>query len=326
MHSSTPRTLPKSPSATSAGEKRSNNDFNALLAIPVYPFQPRNDVRGAQATLAALIRRHGVELVAIGNGTAGRETEKFLAAMTRRAAGAEAVEIVVVSETGASIYSASEVAREEFPDNDITVRGAVSIGRRLRTRWPNSSKSIPKASASASISTTWTSTASGARSTTVVEVRQPRRRRSQHRLAPLLGMSPASTPSLAETIVTHRNDNGPFRSRRNCTKVPRLGDRAFEQAAGFLRIRGGEQPLDASAVHPEPTASRQHRRRMRRATCARCGRRGAAEALDPRDFVDATFGLPTLQDILAELAKPGRDPRQTSSTAASPKASTTSGT
>ena len=281
-----------------------------LATDTVYPFQPKNDVRGAQAALAALIRRFGVELVAIGNGTASRETEKLVAEMLA-ALPAPKPTRVIVSEAGASVYSASELAAKEFPDLDVSLRGAVSIARRLQDPLAELVKIEPKA----------------------IGVGQYQHDVDQHRLgrsleavvedavnavgvdlnmasAPLLAHVSGLGPSLAEAIVAHRNAKGAFRSRKDLLSVPRLGPRAFEQCAGFLRIRGGAEPLDASAVHPEAYG-------LARRIVAACGRdlraimgdEARLRALDPQDFVDGTFGLPTVRDILAELAKPGRDPR-----------------
>jgi protein Tex len=281
-----------------------------LATDTVYPFQPKNDLRGTQATLTALIRRHGVELVAIGNGTASRETEKVVAEMLS-ALPAPKPTRVVVSEAGASVYSASGLAAREFPGLDVSLRGAVSIARRLQDPLAELVKIEPKA----------------------IGVGQYQHDVDQHRLGraleavvedavnavgvdlnmasvPLLAHVSGLGPSLAEAIVTHRNENGPFRSRKDLLSVPRLGRRAFEQCAGFLRIRGGTEPLDESAVHPEAYG-------VARRIVAACGRdiralmgdEARLKAIDPAVFVDGSFGLPTVRDIVAELAKPGRDPR-----------------
>lgn len=277
----------------------------------VYPFQPKNDLRGAQVTLAQLIRKHGVALIAIGNGTASRETEKMVADMLAVLPGsAPKPAKVVVSEAGASVYSASELAAKEFPGLDVSLRGAVSIARRLQDPLAELVKIEPKA----------------------IGVGQYQHDVDQHRLGrsleavvedavnavgvdlntasgPLLARVSGVGPGLAEAIVAHRDANGPFASRRELLKVPRLGPKAFEQAAGFLRIRDGKEPLDASAVHPEAYD-------LARRIVAACGRdlrdvMGSPRlaGLDARDFTDDRFGLPTVKDILAELEKPGRDPR-----------------
>ncbi len=282
-----------------------------LATDTVYPFQPRNDVRGAQAALGALIRRHGVELIAIGNGTASRETERLVTELMALLPGPGKPTKVVVSEAGASVYSASELGSREFPDLDVSLRGAVSIARRLQDPLAELVKIEPRA----------------------IGVGQYQHDVDQHRLgrsleavvedavnavgvdlntasAPLLAHVSGLGPSLAEAIVAHRDDKGAFRSRKDLLAVPRLGPRAFEQAAGFLRIRDGVEPLDASAVHPE---AYEVARRIVKA-CGRdlrslMGDEARLQGVDPADFVDARFGLPTVRDILAELAKPGRDPR-----------------
>ena len=285
-----------------------------LDTATLYPFQPKNDLRGTQAALAALIRRHGVELIAIGNGTASRETEKLVADLLRDLPakdGAPKPVKVIVSEAGASVYSASELAAREFPDLDVSLRGAVSIARRLQDPLAELVKIEPKS----------------------IGVGQYQHDVDQHRLgrslaavvedavnavgvdlntasAPLLAYVSGLGPALAEAVVAHRNDHGAFATRKDLLKVARLGPRAFEQAAGFLRIPDGAEPLDASAVHPEAYA-------VARAITKACGRdiralmgdTDALRKLRAEDFVSDNFGLPTVRDILAELEKPGRDPR-----------------
>jgi len=281
-----------------------------VAASTVYPFPPRNDVRGAQTEIAALIRRHNVELVAIGNGTGSRETEKLVAGMLADMPAPKPLK-VIVSEAGASVYSASETAAAEFPDLDVSLRGAVSIARRLQDPLAELVKIEPKS----------------------IGVGQYQHDVDQYRLARALDavvedavnavgvdLNTASAPllarvsglgaSLAEAIVAHRDLNGPFRSRKQLLDVARLGQRTFEQSAGFLRIRDGDEPLDASAVHPEAYG-------VARRIVSACGRdvralmgdSAALKALDPRVFADERFGLPTVRDIIAELEKPGRDPR-----------------
>jgi uncharacterized protein len=276
----------------------------------VYPFQPRNDVRGAKATLTALIARHKIELIAIGNGTASRETERLVGELLSALPGAKPTR-VVVSEAGASVYSASELAAKEFPELDVSLRGAVSIARRLQDPLAELVKIEPKAIGVGQYQH---------------DVDQRRLERSLEAVvedavnavgvdlniasAPLLAHVSGLGPALAEAIVAYRNDKGAFRSRRELLSVARLGPRAFEQCAGFLRIRDGDEPLDASAVHPEAYD-------VARRIVAACGRdlrslmgdEGRLRPVDPAEFVDARFGLPTVRDILAELAKPGRDPR-----------------
>ena len=284
----------------------------------VYPFQPKNDLRGAQVAIARLIGSHGVKLIAIGNGTASRETEKMVAdLLALLPAGAEKPVKVVVSEAGASVYSASELAAREFPGLDVSLRGAVSIARRLQDPLAELVKIEPKS----------------------IGVGQYQHDVDQHRLArsldavvedavnavgvdlntasaPLLARVSGVGPGLADSIVAHRDANGPFQTRRDLLKVARLGPKAFEQAAGFLRIPEGKEPLDASSVHPEAYD-------VARRIVAACGRDiralmgdGAAlKKLEPARFVDEKFGLPTVRDILAELEKPGRDPRPSFKTA-----------
>ncbi|HET8881788.1 MAG TPA: Tex family protein [Solimonas sp.] len=276
----------------------------------VYPFQPKNDVRGAQAEIARLIARHKVELIAIGNGTASRETDKLVADLLANLAAPKPLK-VVVSEAGASVYSASATAAAEFPDLDVSLRGAVSIARRLQDPLAELVKIEPKA----------------------IGVGQYQHDVDQYRLAKMLDavvedavnavgvdLNTASASllarvsglgsSLAEAIVAHRDRSGAFKARRELLDVARLGPKTFEQCAGFLRIRDGAEPLDASAVHPEAYG-------VARKIVAACGRdvralmgdSAALKALDPRVFVDEHFGLPTVRDIIGELEKPGRDPR-----------------
>jgi uncharacterized protein len=282
----------------------------AVETATVYPFPPRNDVRGAQAELARLIGRHRVELIAIGNGTGSRETERLVADMLSALPSPKPMK-VIVSEAGASVYSASALAAAEFPNLDVSLRGAVSIGRRLQDPLAELVKIEPKS----------------------IGVGQYQHDVDQHRLgrslegvvedavnavgvdlntasAALLARVSGLGASLAESIVAHRDATGPFASRKELLKVSRLGPRAFEQCAGFLRIRDGAEPLDASAVHPEAYG-------VAKKIIASCGRdlrslmgdKQALKSLDARAFVDERFGLPTVRDIIAELEKPGRDPR-----------------
>ncbi|MER9048425.1 RNA-binding transcriptional accessory protein [Mesorhizobium sp. M0923] len=284
-----------------------------LATTTVYPFPPKNDVRGTQAELAKLIRLHKVELISIGNGTGSRETERLVADMLAdmpAGSGPKPLK-VIVSEAGASVYSASATAAAEFPGLDVSLRGAVSIARRLQDPLAELVKIEPKS----------------------IGVGQYQHDVDQYRLgrsleavvedavnavgvdlntasAPLLARVSGLGASLAEAIVAHRDATGPFASRRELLKVSRLGPRAFEQCAGFLRIANGTEPLDASAVHPEAYG-------VAKKIVAACGRdvrslmgdSAALKALDPRVFVDERFGLPTVRDILSELEKPGRDPR-----------------
>ena len=276
----------------------------------VYPFPPRNDVRGTQAALAALIRRHGVELVAIGNGTGSRETEKLVAEMLADMPAPKPLK-VIVSEAGASVYSASQTAATEFPDLDVSLRGAVSIARRLQDPLAELVKIEPKSIGVGQYQHDVDQFRLARALDAVVEdavnaVGVDLNTASASLLARVSGLG----ASLAEAIVAHRNANGPFASRRGLMEVARLGQRTFEQCAGFLRIPNGAEPLDASAVHPEAYG-------VAKKIVAACGRdvralmgdSAALKALDPRIFVDERFGLPTVRDIIAELEKPGRDPR-----------------
>ena len=278
----------------------------------LYPFQPKNDLRGAQVSIVKLIAEHGVELIAIGNGTASRETERMVAEVLKHLpAKIKAPTKVVVSEAGASVYSASELAAREFPDLDVSLRGAVSIARRLQDPLAELVKIEPKS----------------------IGVGQYQHDVDQHRLsksleaviedvvnavgvdlnmasAPLLSHVSGLGPGLAEAIVAHRDMNGAFTTRKELLKVARLGPKAFEQCAGFLRIRDGKEPLDASSVHPESYD-------VARKIVSACGRdirqiMGDGQALKrlrAEDFVGGDVGLPTVRDIFAELEKPGRDPR-----------------
>jgi protein Tex len=281
-----------------------------VATATIYPHEPQRRWDEAIATLAHLVREHRVELLAIGNGTASRETDT-LAGELLRLHPALGLTKIVVSEAGASVYSASAYASQELPDLDVSLRGAVSIARRLQDPLAELVKIDPKS----------------------IGVGQYQHDISQHLLArsldavvedcvnavgvdvntasvPLLARVSGIGEGLAHSIVAHRNANGAFRSRQTLRDVPRLGPKAFEQCAGFLRIRDGDDPLDASAVHPEayPVV-----RRILAATGrelrALIGDAAVLRALAPKDFVDAKFGLPTVGDILRELDKPGRDPR-----------------
>lgn len=283
-----------------------------LDTATIYPFQPKNDLRGAEATLLALIGRHGADLIAIGNGTASRETERLVADVLKRLPkGAKVPTKVIVSEAGASVYSASELAAREFPDLDVSLRGAVSIARRLQDPLAELVKVPPEAIGvgqyqhdvdQRQLAKTLEAVVEDAVNAVGVDLNTAS--------APLLAHVAGLGPSLAQNIVAWRNENGAFPSRAALKKVTGLGPRAFEQCAGFLRIPGGKEPLDASAVHPEAYG-------VARKIVAACGRDiraimgdGAAlKGLRAEQFVDDHFGLPTIRDILSELEKPGRDPR-----------------
>ncbi|PZQ51548.1 MAG: RNA-binding transcriptional accessory protein [Rhodovulum sulfidophilum] len=281
-----------------------------LATDTVYPFQPRNDLRGAQGAIARLIRAHGVELIAIGNGTASRETERMVAELLGDLPAPKPTK-VIVSEAGASVYSASETASKELPGLDVSLRGAVSIARRLQDPLAELVKIEPKAIGVGQYQHDVDQFRLGRSLGAVVEdavnaVGVDLNTAS----APLLAYVSGVGPSLAEAIVAHRDANGAFARRRDLLKVARLGPRAFEQCAGFLRIRGGTEPLDASAVHPEAyDVARRIVKACGREITSLMGDEARLRAVDPAEFTDATFGLPTVRDILAELAKPGRDPR-----------------
>jgi uncharacterized protein len=264
------------------------------------------EIREAASAVLGLVKKYEIEAIAIGNGTASRETETFVRALKLT------IPIVMVNESGASIYSASEVAREEFPSHDVTVRGAVSIGRRLMDPLAELVKLDPKSigvgqyqhdvdqpALKRSLDDVVTSCVNGVG----VELNTA----SKQLLAYVSGLGVV----LAANIVQYRNENGPFKSRSDLKKVPRLGDKAFEQAAGFLRIRDGAHPLDASAVHPE-----RYDLVARMAGDLNCGvtdllrDAGLRRKIQLPKYVTDEVGLPTLNDILGELARPGRDPRQ----------------
>jgi uncharacterized protein len=276
----------------------------------IYPHVPRNDWDGALHALAQLARKHGVELVSIGNGTASRETDKLAADLIKRHPELRLTK-VVVSEAGASVYSASELASREFPQIDVSLRGAVSIARRLQDPLAELVKIDPK------------SIGVGQYQHDVSQVKLARQLDAvvedcvnavgvdvNTASAPLLARISGLSASLAENIVSHRDVNGPFRSREQLKAVPRLGPKTFEQSAGFLRIPQGENPLDASAVHPEayPVVERILADLRKPATEVM---RDAAtlQRVDASKYTDERFGLPTVRDILRELEKPGRDPR-----------------
>lgn len=282
-----------------------------LLATDViYPHEPRRQWNESIAQLARLSKQHGVNLIAIGNGTASRETDKLAGELMKKHADLQ-LSKVVVSEAGASIYSASEVAAKEFPELDVTLRGAVSIARRLQDPLAELVKIEPKAIGVGQyqhdVNQIKLARALDARVEDCVNaVGVDVNTASAALLSRVAGLS----STVAENVVKHRDANGPFPNRKALLKVPRLGDKAFEQCAGFLRVSGGDNPLDASAVHPEayPVVER---------IIAQCGREvrnviGDANflrALKPEQFTDEKFGVPTVRDILKELEKPGRDPR-----------------
>ena len=281
-----------------------------LATDTVYPFQPKNEMRAAQASLARLIAAHGVKLIAIGNGTASRETEKMVADLLAVLSGDKPVK-VIVSEAGASVYSASELAAKEFPDLDVSLRGAVSIARRLQDPLAELVKIEPKAIGVGQYQHDVDQSRLGRSLAEVVEdavnaVGVDLNTASSPLLAQVSGLG----AGLGAAIVAHREAHGPFQTRQDLLKVARLGPKAYEQAAGFLRIRNGDEPLDASSVHPEAyEVVRKIVAASGRDIRALMGDAATLARLDPQSFVDARFGLPTVKDILAELEKPGRDPR-----------------
>lgn len=284
-----------------------------LATAIVYPHQPQNQWQQAVQVLATTVAEHGVELIAIGNGTASRETEKLareVADMIAAAGGRRPVP-VVVSESGASVYSASEIAAQEFPDMDVSLRSAVSIGRRLQDPLAELVKVDPKSIGvgqyqhdvnQAALAQSLDAVVEDAVNSVGVDVNTAS--------VPLLERVAGVTPTIAKNIVAYRDEHGVFASRKELKKVPRLGPKAFEQSAGFLRIQGGENPLDGSAVHPEayPVVER-IAQQSGVDTAALVGNSRVLSGLRPQDFADDTFGVPTITDIFAELEKPGRDPR-----------------
>ncbi|MEP7117800.1 MAG: helix-hairpin-helix domain-containing protein, partial [Acidobacteriota bacterium] len=281
-----------------------------LDTATVYPHEPRQDWAGALRTLGQLAAKHSVQLIAIGNGTASRETDK-LAGDLMKARPELSLTKVVVSEAGASVYSASELAAKEFPDLDVSVRGAVSIARRLQDPLAELVRIDPKAIGVGQYQHDLSPFKLGKTLDAVVEdcvnaVGADLNTAS----APLLSRISGLTDTLAGHIVAFRDANGPFKSRAQLLKVPRVGDRTYQQAAGFLRVVNGDHPLDASAVHPEayPVVERMASR-AGLAVGELIGKSAVLKTLAPEDFADAHFGVPTVKDILAELEKPNRDPR-----------------
>jgi len=275
----------------------------------IYPTPPTSDIVGASKTVLELIAKYRVELIAIGNGTASRETDSFVSDLIRDHK--LNVTKVMVSEAGASIYSASELAASEYPKLDVTVRGAISIAHRLQDPLAELVKTDPKSIGVGQYQHDVNQT----------QLRKCLEREVEscvNKVGVDLNMASASLlsyvsgigPKLAENIVRFRDENGPFNKRQQLTKVPKLGAKAFEQSAGFLRIRNGEQPLDNSAVHPESYGLvEKMAKRLGVSSSAFVGNAALAQKLKPDEFVDDQFGLPTVVDILEEIAKPGRDPR-----------------
>ncbi|WP_114239503.1 Tex family protein [Dyella sp. C9] len=281
-----------------------------LATDTIYPHEPRRQWNESLVQLAKLCKQHGVDLIAIGNGTASRETDKLAGELIKKLTDAK-LSKVVVSEAGASVYSASETAAKEFPDLDVSLRGAVSIARRLQDPLAELVKIEPKAIGvgqyqhdvnQVKLARALDAKVEDCVNAVGVDVNTAS--------AALLSRVAGLSASVAENVVKHRDANGPFANRKALLKVPRLGDKAFEQCAGFLRVPNGDNPLDASAVHPEayPVVER---------IIAQCGREVRSiigdtsflRSLKAEQFTDSTFGVPTVRDILKELEKPGRDPR-----------------
>jgi uncharacterized protein len=285
-----------------------------LETVTIYPLQPRNDWQGSLATLARLVVQHRVELISIGNGTGSRETDKLAIEAIKLVAAQKAehkVAKIVVSEAGASVYSASAFAAAEFPDLDVSLRGAVSIARRVQDPLAELVKIDPKAIGvgqyqhdvnQRALARSLDVTVEDCVNAVGVDVNTAS--------APLLERVSGLNKALAKNIVEYRDANGPFLNRTTIRKVPRLGDKTFEQAAGFLRINDGDNPLDRSSVHPEayPVVER-ILMRISKGIVDVMGQPEVLKGLSPADFTDEKFGVPTVRDILTELEKPGRDPR-----------------
>ncbi|GHA68589.1 RNA-binding transcriptional accessory protein [Formosimonas limnophila] len=276
----------------------------------IYPHQPRNDWEGSLHRIAVLAKQHGVQLIAIGNGTASRETEKLVADLMKRHPEL-GLQKIVVSEAGASVYSASELAAKEFPDLDVSIRGAVSIARRLQDPLAELVKIDAKAIGVGQYQHDVNQRELARALTAVVEdcvnaVGVDVNTASAQLLANVSGLNSI----LAKNIVDYRDANGAFENRNALKKVPRLGDKTFEQAAGFLRIANSTNPLDASAVHPEayPVVEK-ILAKIQQGIKDVMGKKEALKGVSPSEFTDEKFGLPTVKDIFNELEKPGRDPR-----------------
>ncbi|MEO1205307.1 MAG: Tex family protein [Pseudomonadota bacterium] len=281
-----------------------------LDTATVYPHEPRNDWQGALRTLADICKRHSVDLIAIGNGTASRETDKLAGELVKILTDLKMTK-VMVSEAGASVYSASQIATEEFPDLDVSLRGAVSIARRLQDPLAELVKIEPKAIGvgqyqhdvdQGDLARSLEAAVEDCVNLVGVDVNTAS--------GPLLASVAGLNPTIAQNIVAFRNDNGAFKKRSQIKKVARLGPKAFEQSAGFLRIMNAANPLDASAVHPEAyEVVERIAKTTKRTVRSVVGDSAFLKSLSPQDYADERFGLPTVRDILAELEKPGRDPR-----------------
>ena len=285
-----------------------------LDTATIYPHAPRNDIEGSLAELGRLVVAHGVELIAIGNGTASRESDRLAGELIKRVKAVKPelkLASIVVSEAGASVYSASAFAAAEFPELDVSLRGAVSIARRIQDPLAELVKIDPKAIGvgqyqhdvnQRALAKSLDATVEDCVNAVGVDVNTAS--------APLLARVSGLNATLARNIVDYRDAHGPFPDRATIRKVPRLGDKTFEQAAGFLRINNGRNPLDRSAVHPEayPVVER-ILARIGKEVSEVMGQTALLKTLSAADFADERFGVPTVRDILAELEKPGRDPR-----------------
>ncbi|OOF14334.1 MULTISPECIES: Tex family protein [unclassified Salinivibrio] len=280
-----------------------------LDTATIYPTAPRHDVDGASKTVLNLIKRHQVNLIAIGNGTASRETEAFAKTMLSQAG--LAIQTVMVSEAGASVYSASELAANEFPDLDVSLRGAVSIARRLQDPLAELVKIDPKSIGVGQYQHDVSQSQLAKKLDAVVEdcvnaVGVDLNSAS----APLLTRVAGLSQTMAQNIVAFRDENGRFGDRKTLLKVPRLGPKAFEQCAGFLRVMDGANPLDRSGVHPETySLVKRIAEKTGKAVEALVGNNRFLQGLNAKEFADDNFGAITVTDVLNELAKPGRDPR-----------------
>ena len=286
------------------------NELGALIHNEtIYPHPPQNEHGKAAAKIAHLVQAYKIDVIAIGNGTAGRETEDFIKSIRFD----RDITAVMVNESGASIYSASKVARDEFPDYDITVRGAVSIGRRLMDPLAELVKIDPKSIGVGQYQHDVNQKMLGDELNTVVEscvnaVGVELNSASEQLLSYVSGVG----PQLASSIVKYRNENGGFTSRKQLLEVPRLGNKAFEQCAGFLRIHGAKQPLDASAVHPESYhIVEKMAKKLGVKVEELIGNEELIAKINPKEFIEKDFGIETVNDIIDELKKPGRDPRKT---------------
>jgi uncharacterized protein len=283
----------------------------------IFPTPPQNKQQEAEATLVHLCEKHQVNLIAIGNGTGSRETDAFVKDVLKRHSQLK-VQSLIVNEAGASVYSASEFAAKEFPDLDVTIRGAISIARRLQDPLAELVKIEPKSIGvgqyqhdvtQGDLSRALDATIEDCVNTVGVEVNTAS--------APLLARVSGLNQTIANNIVDFRNTNGPFQSRQQLKEIPRLGDKTYEQAAGFLRIANGNNPLDASAVHPEayPIVENISHKAGQEITFL-LKNPSVLKEVNPKDFITEQFGLPTIKDIFSELEKPGRDPRPEFKTAA----------